>query len=78
MQRGFVPVQSITPWCSLLHVFMSRLHGLGSEAHVFEHFSVGVGVLQSLPLEFNGGQRPIDLLELLLVPLLSFQGLKCR
>lgn len=63
--------------CSL-HVFMCRLHGLGSKAHVFEHFCVCVGVLQSLPLELDGGERAVDLGELLFVPLLSFQSLKSR
>lgn len=64
--------------CSLSHVFMGRLHGLGSEAHVLEHFSVGVGVLQGLPLELDSRQRAVNLGELLLIPLLSFQGLQGR
>lgn len=64
--------------CRLLHVFMGRLHGLGSEAHVLEHFSVRVGVLQSLSLELDGRQCAINLGELLLIPLLSFQSLQSR
>lgn len=57
---------------------MGRLHGLGSEAHVLEHFSVGVGVLQSFSLELDGRQGAVDLGELLLIPLLSFQSLQSR
>lgn len=64
--------------CSLLQVFMGKLHGLGSEANVLEHFSVGVGVLQRVSLELDGRQRSINLGELLLVPLLSFQSLQSR
>lgn len=66
------------PGLLLLHVFMGRLHGLGSIAHVLEHFSVGVGVFQSLSLELNGGQRAVNLGELLLVPLLPLQSLQSR
>lgn len=63
---------------SLLHVFMGRLHGLGSEAHVLEHFSVGIGIFQSFSLELDCRQRAVDLGELLLIPLLSFQSLQSR
>lgn len=57
---------------------MGKLHGLGSEANILEHFSVSVGVLQRVSLELYGRQRSIDLGKLLLVPLLSFQSLKSR
>lgn len=55
---------------------MGRLHGLGSKAHVLQHLRVGVGVFQCLPLELDGGQGAIDLGQLFLVPLLSFQSLQ--
>lgn len=58
-----------------LHIFVRGLHGFSSKAHVFEDFCVGVGVLQSLPLELDGGQRPVNLSQLLLVPLFPLQGL---
>lgn len=64
--------------CILSHVFVGRLHGLCGEAHVFEHFRVGVGILQRLPLELDGWQRAVNLGQLLLVPLLSFQSLQRR
>lgn len=57
---------------------MGKLHGLGSEANILEHFSVSVGILQRISLELYGRQRSIDLGKLLLVPLLSFQSLKSR
>lgn len=57
---------------------MGVLHGLGSVADVLQHLSVGVGVLQSVSLELDSRQRSVDLGELLLVPLLSFQGLQSR
>lgn len=55
---------------------MGGLHGLGGVAHVLQHFRVGVGVLQRLPLELDCGQRPVDLSQLLLVALFPFQGLQ--
>lgn len=58
----------------LLHVFMCRLYGLGSIAQVLEDLSVGVGILQSFSLELYGGQSAVDLVELILVTLLSFQS----
>lgn len=59
-----------------LHVLVSSFHGFSSKAHVLEHLCVCVGILQRLPLELNGGQRAVDLRQLLLVSLLAFQGLK--
>ena len=59
-----------------LHVFVGRLHGLGGEAHVLEDLCVGVGVLQGLPLELDGGQGAVDLGQLLLITLLPFQRLQ--
>lgn len=60
------------------HVLVCCLHGLGGVAHVLQHLRVGVGVLQRLPLELDGGQRPVDLGQLLLVALLPLQGLERR
>lgn len=62
------------------HVVVGSLHGLGGVAHVLEHLGVGVGVLQGLPLELDGGQRAVDLCQLLLIPLLALQRLEggCR
>lgn len=57
---------------------MRSLHGLGGVAHVLQHFCVGVSVLQRLPLELDGGQRPVDLSQLLLVALFPLQGLQSR
>lgn len=62
----------------LVHVFMGRLHGLSSKAHVLEYFSVSIGILQSLSLKLNGGQCAVNLGKLLLISLLSFQRLKSR
>lgn len=59
-----------------LHFFMLMLHCFGSHAHIFEDFSVGVGILQRLPLVLDGGQRPVDLIELFLIALFSLQGLE--
>lgn len=61
---------------NLLHVFVRFLHGLGGDAHAFQNFGVGVGVLQSFPLELDGGQGAVDPAELLLVPLFPLQGLE--
>lgn len=54
---------------------MRSLHCLCSVAHVLEHFRVGVGVLERLPLELDGGQRTVDLSQLLLIALFPLQGL---
>lgn len=59
-----------------LHVLVDLLHGLSSEAHVLQDLCVGVRVLQSFPLKLDGGQRAIDLGELLLQALLPLQGLQ--
>lgn len=53
---------------------MLMLHCFSSHAHVFEDFSVGVGVLQCFPLVFNGGQCPVDLTQLFLIALFPLQG----
>lgn len=45
---------------NVLHVFVCFFHCLGSKAHVFENFSVGVGILKSFPLELDGGQCSVD------------------
>lgn len=58
------------------HVVVDLLHGLGSVAHVLQDLCVGVRVLQSFPLELDGGERAIDLRELLLQALLPLQGLQ--
>ena len=55
---------------------MDSLHGLGSKAHILQDFCVGVRVLQSFSLELYGGERAVDLGELLLQALLSLQGLQ--
>lgn len=60
------------------HVVVGSLHGLGGIAHVLEHLCVGVGILQGLPLELDGGQGAIDLRQLLLIPLLALQSLQGR
>lgn len=52
---------------------MGDLECVGRLTHDAENFSIRVGVLQSLPLELNGGQGSINLLQLLLVTLLPFQ-----
>lgn len=57
------------------HVLVDGLHGFRGEAHVPEHLGVGVRVLQGLSLELDGGQRAVDLSELLLQPLLSLECL---
>lgn len=57
---------------------MGVLHGFGSVADVLQHLRVGVGVLQSISLELDGGQRSVDLGQLLLVTFLSFQSLQGR
>lgn len=62
----------------LSQLFVRGLHGLGGEAHVLQHFRVGVGVLERLPLELDGGQRAVDLLQLLAVAFFPLQGLQCR
>lgn len=59
-----------------LHVLVDLLHGLSSEAHVLQDLCVGVRVLQSFPLKLDGGQRAINLGELLLQALLPLQGLQ--
>lgn len=50
---------------------MSGFHGFSSKAHVLQHFSVSVGILQGFPLKFDGRQRAVYLGKLLLVPLLT-------
>lgn len=55
---------------------MDLLHGLGSKAHVLQDLRVGVRVLQSFPLELDGGERAVNLGELLLQALLPLQGLQ--
>lgn len=60
-----------------IHVFVGRLEGLCSIAHDTQHFSVGRCIFKCLSLEFNCRQSPIDLLQLLFIPLLSFQCLQC-
>lgn len=67
----FIPSTAI-----FLHVFVDLLQGLGSEAHVLQDLRVGVRVLQSFPLKLDGGERAIDLGELLLQALLPLQGLQ--
>lgn len=57
---------------------MGSLQSLRSKAHVLEHLGARVGVLQGFSLELNGRQGSINLGELLLIPLLSFQSLQCR
>lgn len=59
-----------------LHVLVDLLHGLGSKTHVLQDLCVGVRVLQSFPLKLDGGERAIDLRELLLQSLLPLQGLQ--
>lgn len=54
---------------------MDFLHGLGSVAHVLQDLCVGVRVLQSFPLKLDGGERAIDLGELLFQALLPLEGL---
>ena len=53
---------------------MGSLEGLGRVAHVLEDLGVGLCVLQSLPLELDGGERAVDLLQLLLQTFLFTQG----
>lgn len=55
---------------------MGLFHGTGRVRHGLEHFRIGGGVLEGLPLELNGGERPIDLGQLLLVALLPLEGLQ--
>lgn len=55
---------------------MDLLHGLGSIAHVLQDLRVGVRVLQSFPLKLDGGERAINLGELLLQTLFPLQGLQ--
>ena len=57
---------------------MNFLHGLGRKGQIVQDLRVGVRVLQRLPLKLDGGQRAVDLSELLLVPLLPFQSLQGR
>ena len=60
-----------------LQVLVSRLECLGSKAHVLQHFSVSLGILQSFSLKLYGGEGAIDLSQLLLkalLPLKSHQG----
>lgn len=54
---------------------MDVLHGFSSKAHVFQDLCVGVRVLQRLSLKLDGGERAIDLGELLLQTLLPLQSL---
>lgn len=68
---GFLPCVS-----SFLRVLMDLLHGLGSIAHVLQDLRVGVRVLQSFPLKLDGGERAINLGELLLQTLFPLQGLQ--
>lgn len=56
------------------HGFVHVLQGLGSVAHILQDLCVCVWVLQSFPLELNGGQCPINLGQLLLKALLPLQG----
>lgn len=56
------------------HGFVHVLQGLGSVAHILQDLCVCVRVLQSFPLELNGGECPIDLGQLLLEALLPLQG----
>lgn len=51
------------------------LHSIGSVLHGLQHGRVCVCTLQRLPLHLYGRQSAVDLLELLLVLLLPFQGL---
>lgn len=53
------------------HVVVDGFHGFGRKTHVLQHLGVGVRILQGLSLELDGGQRAINLRELLLKPLLS-------
>lgn len=56
------------------HGFVHVLQGLGSVAHILQDLCVCVRVLQSFPLELNGGECPINLGQLLLEALLPLQG----
>lgn len=60
------------------HVLVDALDGLGSVAHGLQDLSVGVGILQCLPLELDGGEGPVNLSELLLKALLPLQCLEGR
>lgn len=66
----------VEPFQNLVHVFVCLLHGLGSKAHVFQNFGVGVGIFQSFSLELDGWQCPVDPRELLFIPLFPLQGLE--
>lgn len=57
---------------------MGLFHGTSRIGHGLEHFGVGGGVFQGLPLELDGGERPVDLRQLLLVALLPLEGLQSR
>ena len=59
-------------------VLVSSLEGLCSIAHVLEHFSVSLCILQRLSLELNGGEGPINLLQLFLQSLLPLQRIQGR
>lgn len=61
-----------------LQVVVGFFQGFSGNPHDLEDFCVGGGILQRLTLELNGGEGAIDLLELLLIPLLTLQGLQSR
>ena len=58
-----------------IEVSISLLQGLSCIIHCSEDCCVGVGALQSFSLHLDGGQRSINLLQLLVV---STQGKQLR